>query len=105
MSDNEVPLAELVDAVRRGARVRSHALARDEPLQFEVGDVELDLEITTSRSREGSAGLGIWVVNLGGKLNRGNTATQRVKVKLAAVGPDGARYKVSDAASAPVRTS
>ena len=104
MSDNEVPLAELVDAVRRELE-SAHALARDEPLQFEVGDVELDLEITTSRSREGSAGLGIWVVNLGGKLNRGNTATQRVKIKLAAVGPDGARYKVSDAASAPVRTS
>ena len=54
MDESAVPLAELVDAVRRELEA-AHALARDEPLQFEVGDVELDLEVTTSRTREGSA--------------------------------------------------
>ena len=44
-------------------------------------------------------------MNAGGKLGSGSASTQRVKITLAAVGPDGAKYKVSDAASTPVRTS
>lgn len=102
MTEPNIPLADLIDAVR--VELEAAALkGREQQLQFEVQDIELDVEITTAGTREGSAGLKIYVLSLGAKASRSDTSAQRVKIKLGAVTAEGKKYKVSDKASQDVR--
>jgi hypothetical protein len=99
-----IPLADLVDAIR--GELETAALnARDQQLQFEVKDIQLEVEITTTGTREGGGGLKIYVLTLGGKASKSNASSQKVTLNLSAVTPDGSKFKVSDLSSEPVRES
>ena len=107
MPDAEIPLADLIDAVRAELQTAAEA-AQTEQLQFEVQDLELDVEITTTGSKEISGGLKIYVFTGGGKASKSDTAVHRVKLKLGAVDREGNKYKVSnvrDASTGRVRQS
>jgi Trypsin-co-occurring domain 2 len=49
-------------------------------VQFRTGPVELEVAVTHTRGGEG--GVQIWVLTLGGKLERERENTQRIKVTL-----------------------
>lgn len=104
MTDSEagIPLSELIDAVRGELELAAWK-AENKDLQFLVEDVQLELEIETSRSRGGEGGLKIWVVNVGGKRERSDASTQRVTLTLGPVYRDGTSLKVSDRESPVVR--
>jgi hypothetical protein len=102
MAEPGIALADLINAVRR--ELETAAInARDQRLQFEVQDVQLEAEVMTTGTREAGGGLQIWVVNLGAKGSKANAATQRVTLKLGAVTPDGSKFRVSDLPSKPIR--
>jgi hypothetical protein len=104
MADQQpgIPLADLIDAVR--GELEAAALnAVDQKLQFEVRDVELEVEIATTGTKSGEGGIKVWVVNIGAKLDRSNANTQRVTLKLGPVSPDGTKFKVSDVTAKPIR--
>ena len=44
--------------------------------------MELELEVGVTRTRGGQAGVQIWVLTLGGKLEQERANTQRIKVTL-----------------------
>jgi NTP-dependent ternary system trypsin peptidase co-occuring protein len=97
-----IPLADLVNAVR--AELETAALsARNQQLQFEVQDVQLEVEVMTTGTREAGGGLQVWVVTVGAKGSKANAATQKVTLNLSAVMPDGTKFRVSDISSAPIR--
>jgi hypothetical protein len=103
-SDPGIPLADLIDAIR--AELETAAInARDRQLQFEVEGVQLEVEVTTTGTREAEGGLKVWVLTIGASGSRANTATQKVTLNLGAVGLDGARFQVSDVSSLPIRRS
>jgi hypothetical protein len=100
--ETRIPLADLVNAVR--AELETAALdARDQRLQFEVQDVQLEVEVTTTGTREAKGGLQVWVVTAGVKGTKANAASQKVTLNLRAVTEDGTKFRVSDAPSKPIR--
>ena len=66
MAEPGIPLADLVDAVR-GELEAAAGHARHQNLQFEVQDVQLEVEVTTTGTRETQGGLRVWVLTAGGK--------------------------------------
>jgi hypothetical protein len=101
-SDPGIPLADLIDAIR--AELETAAVnARDQELQFEVEGVQLEVEVTTTGTREAEGGLKVWVLTIGASGSRANTASQKVTLNLGAVGRDGSRFQVSDVSSRPIR--
>jgi hypothetical protein len=101
-SEPEIPLSELIDAVRGELELAAWK-AENRELQLRVQDVQLELEIQTSRNRSGEGGLKIWVVNIGSKRDRSEASTQKVTLTLGPIYRDGTSLKVSDRESPSVR--
>jgi hypothetical protein len=96
--DGEFPsLADTIAAVRRELG-SAQAAGQGQPVQFRTGPVELEFEVAVTGTRGGEGGVQIWVLTLGGKLERGHTATQRIKVTLQPVDPEtGEDARIADA--------
>jgi hypothetical protein len=90
MAEPEIPLAEMVRALRRELAV-AVAQGQDEQLRFALGPIELELQIEVAREVGGSAGIEFWVVSIGGSGSRTQTATHRITLTLTPVGPGGAK--------------
>jgi hypothetical protein len=101
MPESGIRLADLVDAVRRELEEAAHE-ARDRQLQFDVQDVQLEVEIATTRTGEGEGGVKVLVLNLGGKYSEAHASTQRVTLRLQPVTAEGTRFTVSDLTDKPV---
>jgi hypothetical protein len=100
-SEPGIPLADLVDAIR--AELETAAInARDQQLQFEVQDVKLEVEVTTTGSREAKGGLQVWVLTVGAGGSKSNAASHRVTLDLSAVTSDGSKFRVRDVSSKPI---
>jgi hypothetical protein len=100
--ETAVPLADLVDAVR--AELETAAVnARNQQLQFEVQDVQLEVQVMTTGTREVGGGLQVWVLTVGAKGSKANAATHKVTLRLNAVTPEGTKFRVSDVPSKPIR--
>lgn len=79
--------AELAEAERRG---------RNEDLHLRVDKIELDVEVTATREAGAKGGFKFWVVDAGvdGRLKAGRT--QRLKLSITPLGPDGEVLEVRD---------
>ena len=108
MPDAEIPLADLIDAVRAELQNAAEAARTEQRLLLVVPHLYGHVEITTTGSKEVSGGLKIYVFTGGGKATKSDTAVHRVKLKLGAVDREGNKYKVSnvrDASTGRVRQS
>ena len=100
--DGEFPsLADTIAAVRRELSLAQTA-GQGQPVQFRTGPVELEFEVAVTRSGGGQAGAQLWVLTLGGKLERGQATTQRIKVILQPVDPEtGQDARIADPGRGP----
>lgn len=96
--DDEFPsLADTIAAVRRELS-SAQAAGQEQPIQFRTGPVELEFDVAVTRTRGGQAGVQIWVLTLGGKLDREHATTQRITVTLQPVNPEtGEDARIADA--------
>ena len=96
--DGEFPsLADTITAVRRELSL-AQAAGQEQAVQFRTGPVELEFDVAVTRTRGGQAGVQIWVLTLGGKLEREHATTQRIKVTLQPVDPEtGEDARITDA--------
>ena len=99
-----IPLSDLIEAVR-GELEKAAKQAQGRDLRFEVNDVELDLEIATTGTKEGGGELKVWVISIGGKGSKSSASTHRVKLSVAAVTRTREKFLTSDKPTAPVPTS
>ena len=100
--ESKIPLADLVNAIR--AELETAAVnARNQQLQFEVQDIQLEVEVMTTGTREAGGGLQVWVLTVGAKGSKANAATHKVTLNLGAVTSDGAKFRVSDVSPKPIR--
>jgi hypothetical protein len=53
-----------------------------EPLQFELGPVELEATVAVEKAGGGGAKVRFWVIELGGDAKASQTSTQRIKLAL-----------------------
>ncbi len=102
MAEQGISLADLIDAVRSELETAA-VRARNGQLQFEVTDVQLEVEVATTGSRETEGGLRIWVLTIGAKGSKSDAATHKVTLNLTAVDASGAKFRVSDVSSQPIR--
>jgi hypothetical protein len=100
-SETSIPLSDLIEAVRSELETAA-AQAKERSLQFEVDNIELDVEIATTGTREAAGGIKVWVLSVGAKASKASSSSHRVKLSLGAVTTDGKKYKVSDVPSRPV---
>ncbi|MFJ9777769.1 trypco2 family protein [Kitasatospora sp. NPDC101157] len=77
-------MIELSDVIRdlRAQLEQAVAEGAGRAIQFELGEVELEVSLALERSAEGGARVRFWVVELGGDGKRGHTDTQRVRLTL-----------------------
>jgi Trypsin-co-occurring domain 2 len=101
-SGSKIALADLVNAVR--AELETAAVkARDQQLQFEVQDVQLEVEVTITGTREVEGGVKVWVLTLDTKGSKVNAATHKVTLNLSPVTAEGTKFRVSDLSARPIR--
>jgi hypothetical protein len=74
-------LADTIAAVRRDLSAAQTA-GLGQAVQFRAGPWELELEVAVTGTRGVEGGVQIWVLTLGGKLERERASTQRIKVTL-----------------------
>jgi Trypsin-co-occurring domain 2 len=100
--ESGIALADFVNAVR--AELEAAAVkARDQQLQFEVQDVQLGVEVTTTGTREVEGGVKVWVLTIDGKGSGANAATHKVTLNLSPVTAEGTKFRVSDVSARPIR--
>jgi hypothetical protein len=97
-----MPLADLIHAVRLELQEAADRAA-NEQLKFEVGEVDLQVEVLSTGSRDVEGGIKLWVLNVGGKGTRTQSNAHTVTLHLTASGPEGTRLKVEDEPKRPVR--
>ena len=78
--------------------------ANGQALQFDVEDIQLEVEVTTTGTREAEGGIRIWVLSIGGKGSTAKGGSHKVTLRLSPVSRTGTKFKVSDL-SKPVRRS
>lgn len=77
-------MLRLADVVRdlRSELYDAMQSSEDEPLQFELGDIELELSVGVSREAGVGGKVRFWVIELGGERKSGGSTTQRLTLKL-----------------------
>jgi len=80
--DGDLPsLADTIAAVHLELSL-AQAAGQGQSAQFRVGPIELDLEVTVTRTGGGPAGVRLWVLPLDGKGDLAQPTTQRIKIAL-----------------------
>ncbi|ROR91074.1 trypco2 family protein [Nocardioides aurantiacus] len=79
--ERRLGLAESIESLRREL-AEAIAVGAERDLQFEVGEIQLQLTLTAERSKEGSGGVKFWVVDARGGLSATDTVTHTLTVPL-----------------------
>ena len=77
-------MIELANVVRnlRGELYQAIADGRNEPLQFDLGPVELELSVSIEQADGVHGKVRFWVVDLGADMSDNNLAAQKIKLTL-----------------------
>jgi len=78
---------ELLDAQKQG---------EGKGLRFRVEDIEVELQVVAGKEGTGKVGVKWWVYNAEAAGTVSSQATQKLKFKLKAIGPDGGPIDVAD---------
>lgn len=94
--DSGVPLAQFIKHLRNELQ-DAEADGKDSALRFELGPIELELELAVERGTGAKGGVKFWVLELGGEASGSVHRTQRMKLSLTPkrLGSEG-KYEVSD---------
>lgn len=96
----KITLSEAIQHLRSELFTAMQAKASD-VLRFQLGTIEIELEVEVTRETTVEGGLKWWLFEAGGEAKRASTATHKIKLKLDPIGVDGQRIKVSDDGQRP----
>jgi hypothetical protein len=90
---------ELVDAVRqlRSELERAMVEGTDQAIQFETIDLQMEFQVGITRTAEGTAGLKLYVLELGAKGAYASECIQKVQLSLRPTLSDGRPVKIAEA--------
>jgi hypothetical protein len=91
----ELGLVELIRALRAELFEASKAGANNE-LAFEVGPIDLDLEVVVTKGGQGSAGVKFWVLTASGGGTHQSARTQKLHLQLKPITASGTNLRVKD---------
>ena len=100
----DIGLAEMIGSLRRELQTALSA-GDGQAIQFDIDKIDLELQITVSRSAGAEAGIRFWVVDAAGKAEAGREVAHTFKLSLLPVlAETGTRVRVaSDSSVAPAR--
>lgn len=87
---NEIELSEVIVNLRKEL-LKAQVKGANEGLKFKVEDIEVELQIATSK--KGESDVKFWVVNFGGEI--ASSATHKIKLKLKPE-DNGEEFKLGD---------
>jgi Tfp pilus assembly PilM family ATPase len=83
MSEIKIPLADTIEAVRREL-ARSVESAAGKDIRFPVGEVSVEFQVGVTKSGEGTAGVHVWVLEVGAGGSYARESVQTVTITLGA---------------------
>jgi hypothetical protein len=90
-----IGLADWISSLRAELQ-RAQQEGEGQELQFTVGPLELEFQMTATREADGKAGVKFWVVELGGGGKVSSGLTQRVRMTLSPTTASGNPVTVRD---------
>lgn len=88
MTDQTVPLAQAINDLR-AELLAALAGGKNEPLQFRLRPIELELKLNVTREGGAQGGVKFWVASIGVKGRIEDATTHTLKLVLEPVGKDG----------------
>ena len=86
--ERRIPLARAIEDLR-SELLTAVASGKDQPLQFRLKPIELELKLAVTQEGGTNAGVKFWVLDIGAKGTIANATTHTLKLVLEPVGKDG----------------
>ena len=91
-----IELSEMLGQLREEL-LKARGQSEDSELKFQVEDIEIELQIVTTKTGGVKSGVKFWVVNAEANANASQAKTQKLKLKLKPkVGPNKEPLDVGD---------
>ncbi|MCA9696776.1 MAG: hypothetical protein KC431_04550 [Myxococcales bacterium] len=95
-----IPLSEMIESLRQELAVAVEA-GKGQALKFDVGKVELQLEVAMTRKTSGGGGLKFWVVTAEGQREVDKMTKHTFKLTLTPKLTSGGAVEISDELHGP----
>lgn len=76
-----IPLSEMLGQLREEL-LTARAKSEGSDLKFQIEDIEIELQIVTTKGGKGGGGVKFWVYNAEAEINASQAKTQKLKLKL-----------------------
>ena len=98
-----IELSEMIGQLREEL-LKARGKSEGSELKFQVEDIEIELQVVTTKGGKGGGGVKFWVYNAEAEVNASRANTQKLKLKLKpVVGPNEEPVKVSNTSKLPKR--
>lgn len=96
MAEDRIPLSSMIQQLRRELEVAQKE-GNGKDLRFEVGDIELELQLGVTDETKANGGIKVWVLNANLEGKAASQTVQKVKLKLTPKGAGGSEnFAVDD---------
>ena len=85
---DKIPLSEMLAQLRKDL-LQTQEEGKGSDLKFLIEDIEIELQVVTTKEAGGGGGVKFWVYDANAKVNASEAKTQKLKLKLKVVGADG----------------
>ena len=90
-----IELSEMLGQLREEL-LKARGQSEGSDLKFQVEDIEIELQIVTTKGGKGGGGVKFWVYNAEAEVNVSQAKTQKLKLKLKPKKPTGEDFDVGD---------
>lgn len=88
MDIQKLGLKETLEALRIEIS-ESILLSEGKEIRFEMGKIELEMQVVIEKSKEGKGGVKFWVVEMGGGMAAKDSITHKIKIPFTPIWKDG----------------
>lgn len=92
---DNIELSEMLGQLREEL-LKARGQSEGSDLKFQVEDIEIELQIVTTKGGKGGGGVKFWVYNAEAEVNVSQAKTQKLKLKLKPKKPTGEDFDVGD---------
>lgn len=92
---DNIELSEMLGQLREEL-LKARGQSEGSDLKFQVEDIEIELQIVTTKGGKGGGGVKFWVYNAEAEVNASQAKTQKLKLKLRPKKPTGEDFDVGD---------
>jgi hypothetical protein len=86
MDIQKLGLKETLEALRIEI---SESISEGNEIRFEMGEIELEMQVVIEKSKEGKGGVKFWVVEMGGGMAAKDSITHKIKIPFKPIWKNG----------------